>query len=148
MQFHAQASLPTPRAPTRRLRIVVADDDRLLRGVVADVLRAEGHEVEEVADGEALLLRVVRSFAVGARALPAIDLIISDVCMPRGTGLDVVRRLRGVRKTTPVVLMSGSADGGLAARARELDAGFLEKPFTVDALRATMSEALRIAPPR
>ena len=146
MHVHAQASLSSsPRPPGRRLLVVVADDDGLLRRVVANVLRAEGHEVEEVADGEELFARVVRSFAVGERALPAIDLIVSDVCMPRSSGLDVLRKLRGARKQTPVVLMSGTADAPLRASARALDAGLLEKPFTVDALRVTMGEALGTA---
>lgn len=118
-----------------------------MRRVVAELLRLDGFDVDEVSDGEQLFGHVVR-----ARAQPEtsaeVDLIISDVHMPRRSGLDVLRQLRLTRRAIPVVLMTGRSDPSIRDSAEELDATLLEKPFTNTTLLYTVRARLAALAPR
>jgi two-component system, cell cycle response regulator CpdR len=147
MRVEIQPGCSSPRPALRRLHAVVADDDAGMRAVVAEALRLDGHQVEEAADGVELLFHVSRSFVTGARVAP-IDLVVSEVEMPYCTGLEVLRKLRSGRRTTPVVLMSGRGGDALAASVADLGGKLLEKPFTFGELRTAVAEVLGLAPPR
>lgn len=135
----------TPRSAPDHRRVVVADDDALLRALLGDVLRLEGYQVSEASDGEELLFHVVRAFAQGARGT-AIDLIVSDVQMPFCSGLDILQQLRDAHRTTPVLLLSADGDPRLRARIEALGGRFLEKPFTFEALLRAIRETLALRP--
>lgn len=124
---------------TRRLRIVLAEDDAVFRAAIRDVLGLEGHLVREAADGEELLGLILRGFSSGAGASTAVDLIISDIWMPRCSGLRVLEQLRAARWSTPMLLMSGDDDPELLARIDALGGTLLRKPFFVAALREAIS---------
>jgi len=84
-------------------RVVVADDDPAIRWFFADLLRANGCDVEELADGEAALDHA-------RRTVP--DLIVSDIRMPRMDGVNLCRALRSdpILADVPVVLLSWKED--------------------------------------
>jgi CheY-like chemotaxis protein len=123
------------------LRILLADDMDVTRSVTADFLRAAGHAVTEVANGEAAT-REAREHDF--------DVILTDMRMPVVDGLEATRRIRmlpGYRGRTPVVLVTAD----LAARDRGLSgqAGVdlcLLKPFTRAELLDTVQEAARLTP--
>ena len=77
-------------------RVLVVDDDRTVREVVASYLGAYGHEVAEAGDGEQAL-RLVRE-------RPA-DLVVLDLMLPGIDGLEVCRRLRA-RNDVPVIMLT------------------------------------------
>jgi CheY-like chemotaxis protein len=111
-------------------RILVAEDDPELRRMISSVLSYDGYDVVEVADGGSMLayLRACDP------ALP--DVIVSDICMPGCSGLDVLAELREVGLSAPFVLMTAFADQCSEAGARSLGAVTLvEKPFEIDDLR-------------
>jgi CheY-like chemotaxis protein len=132
-----------PRAVT--LRVVVAEDGALLRAAIAEVLRRDGHVVEELEDGTQLLMRVSRALAARATPQEGIDVIISDVRMPGSSGLDVLRKLRRARRAIPFLVITADSDPMIRAAAAELRAGFLPKPFTMAQLRHAVSELLAAA---
>jgi CheY-like chemotaxis protein len=111
-------------------RILLADDDRAMRLVVADVLRKRGHLVEDASDGRELLVLLTGD------APHPYDLIISDIRMPGFTGLQVLEALRASERRTPVILMTAFGDDETRARAEALGAVLLEKPFSMEQLRA------------
>jgi CheY-like chemotaxis protein len=121
-------------AARRRLRIVVADDDRDAVLTLAAVLEHEGHEVREVYRGSEVL-RMVRDFDP--------DVALIDIGMPGMTGYDVARELRQLfGKTRPMlVAVTGwkkSSDRMLAKMA-----GFdhhLAKPFETGELLALLAQ--------
>jgi len=88
-----------------RPRVLVAEDDANMRSLVADILRKENLEVEELADGQRLLVRIVEAF-LPRREARAIDLIVSDVRMPFCSGFDVLKKVHLARYSTPVLLMT------------------------------------------
>lgn len=111
--------------------ILVVDDEELVRGLVRAVLEAEGFHVLEAAGAEEAL--------EAARSPVAVDLVVTDVCMPRIRGTELVPLLRARRPGLRALYMSGNP-GEAAGQAWPL----LQKPFTpaalVDAVRAALAE--------
>ena len=118
-------------------RILVVDDDELVRVSVAEILSRAGHQVETAEDGEA---------ALGRHRAARFDLVVTDIVMPRMEGLETVRALRGDRSRVKIVAISGCERRGsefylTAARALGADQ-VLVKPFTGAELRAAVDRAL------
>ena len=117
-------------------RILVIDDDALLRRVIRVALEAAGYEVIEAGDGTAAL-RVYRE--QGA------DLLLVDLFIPEPDGLEVIRTVRAEVPGAKIIAMSG---GGslkldlLAAAAAFGASRTLWKPFVPDVLLAAVRELL------
>jgi DNA-binding response OmpR family regulator len=109
--------------------ILVVDDDPQLRGALARILRGEGHEVLEAADGDAALT-IARS--VGLR------MMVVDYSMPGLDGESVLRQLREdlADEAPSAVLLTGGAHE--QARAEALGVLGLCKPFQVETLLAAL----------
>jgi two-component system response regulator MprA len=111
-------------------RVLVVDDDALVRRMLARSLAAEGFEVEGAADGGAALAAVERS---------APDLVVLDVTMPGVDGLAVCRRLRAKGMSGSILMLT--ARDAVADRVAGLDAGaddYLVKPFAIEELVARL----------
>ncbi len=119
---------------TERLRVLVADDDRGVRGALAAMLPAERHDVVQVADGE----EAWRHFqAHGA------DLVLSDLQMPRMDGLELLRRVRAHDDTAAFVVLTGAGTVQNAVEALRLQADdYLVKPFNVDEVLLSIERAV------
>lgn len=117
------------------MRILLVEDEESLRITLSANLELEGYEVVEACDGaEALALLESRSF----------DLVLSDVRMPRVTGVTLLQRIKERWPALPVLLMTAytaeeqlerAVDGGVFA--------VLRKPFAMDAALTTIVRALR-----
>jgi DNA-binding response OmpR family regulator len=117
------------------LRILVVEDDEIVRQFNAYVLLRSGYQVDAVEDGTA-----------GWEALHAnkFDLLITDHEMPRMNGLELVKKVRAARMTLPVIMATGSLLAEEMGRQQELDlACTLFKPFSSHQLLATVEQALR-----
>lgn len=129
----------TSRSPAR---ILLAEDDRELRALVALALRDAGFEVVEASDGSTLLEHLAR--AVGPDgSVERFDLILSDIRMPSFTALDVMVGARGFIGHTPFVLITAFGDAATHERALGLGAAaVLDKPIRLDKLCRTISALL------
>jgi CheY-like chemotaxis protein len=119
--------------PRRRLRILVADDDRDAVATLAALLAHEGHQVREVYRGSEVL-RMVREFAP--------DVALVDIGMPGMTGYDVAREIRTVFGARPMlVAVTGwkKASDRIAAKMAGFD-HHLAKPFDPAALLALLAQ--------
>jgi len=112
--------------------ILLAEDDDAVREYVSLVLRRLGYQVLEAADGADAL-------AVADRFHGPIDLLLSDVVMPRMDGVELARRLGQARSSLKVMHMSGYPGD---ARAGADDAPFLRKPFDRDVLARRVRRVL------
>ena len=116
-------------------RIVVVEDEQAIRRGVADALRASGYEVAEAGDGDRGLTEAAR---------PGVDLVLLDLLLPRRDGLDVLKELRRVRATLPVIILT--ARGTEDDRVRGLKMGaddYVVKPFSARELLARVEAVLR-----
>lgn len=127
---------------SRRPRsLLVVEDDETLRGVLAELFGSEGWVVGWARDGED---------AMGTFRADAPDLVITDIIMPRLSGLDLVRGIRSIDWNTPILVLTGysSYDNCLEAlRAGAND--FIEKPFEnerlLDAANRLVASATNVA---
>jgi DNA-binding response OmpR family regulator len=119
--------------------VVVAEDDAAMRSLLAEELRRDGCEVIEATDGEDLVDCLATVYYESGGSGASVDLIVSDLRMPRLTGMDVLCVLRLARRKTPFILITGFGDEAIRTEARELGAvAVLDKPFDVDELRAAI----------
>lgn len=118
-------------------RILLIDDDVEIRWTMGEMLRRLGHEVIAVENG-----------VEGVEALDwsHIDLVITDIMMPKRDGFEVIAHIRGLGLEVPIVVISGGQLGKGISRfqyAEELGATVsLSKPFSLSALRATVESVL------
>lgn len=106
--------------------ILVADDDRIWAELLATTLMRKGFDVVMAFDAMQATMSAVKR-------LP--DLIVLDVQMPGGTGVDALKRLKMSTKTAmiPVLVVSGSADPAVAQAMSQLGVlRFIAKPTTAD----------------
>lgn len=119
---------------------LVAEDDLELRAVLVEMLAADGFEVAAVADGEEL----VTALAMAARGLLRVDVVITDLTMPRVGGLEVLARTRGWAERPPVVVITAFPSRDTERRVRALGAlGPIAKPFDLADLRTVVWHACR-----
>lgn len=108
------------------MRLLLVEDDRIIRIPVRDALRTAGFEVMESGDGLA---------ALRAAEADAFDIVLSDVRLPGLDGLSLLRRLRALQPDLAVLLMTAHADAGDAVAAiREGARDYIVKPFELEEL--------------
>ncbi|MCO4744841.1 MAG: PAS domain S-box protein [Proteobacteria bacterium] len=121
--------------PVRRATVLVAEDDAQVRMVVCQGLRMAGHTVLEATDG-------IDALEV-AKAYPdTIDLLFTDVVMPRMGGGALATALTEARPTINVIFASGHADDEVVRRGVEKGAHFVQKPFSVAAMVDKIQQVL------
>jgi two-component system, cell cycle response regulator len=122
--------------PVRQPRILVAEDDRVLQDLVAELLVEAGYDVTTASDGDEAL-KIVREQSP--------DLVLLDVMMPRMDGYAVCREIRAAGPAAPPVIFV-TAHGNIKDRVTGLDLGavdYLVKPFNPPELEARVRAALR-----
>jgi diguanylate cyclase (GGDEF)-like protein len=117
--------------------VLVADDDAATRELIAATLRASGYEVETAHDGQVAVERVSRG---------GIDVVLLDAVMPRLSGFDACRTIRGLGDDfVPVALVFAKTDPKSRIEALKIGAdGYVCKPFEQTELLVCVSSALRI----
>ena len=120
-------------------RVLVVEDDEAMAVALQDGFTYEGHEVARASDGEEGL-RIAREGAP--------EIMILDVMLPKMTGLEVCKRLRGEGSTLPIIM--------LTARGQEIDKvlglkfgadDYVTKPFSFMELMARVEAVLRRSQP-
>jgi DNA-binding response OmpR family regulator len=111
----------------RLARLLVVEDESLLRGLVAQFLQNEGFQVIEAADG-------LEGVETHAEAGP-IDLVLMDLNLPRLSGVEACRRIRAAVPNQPILVCSASILDGNEQELRSLGIEhYLPKPFHPRAL--------------
>src|SRR5580698_4376617 len=115
-------------------RILIVDDQDMMRDSLAGTLAREGHEVVAVNDGPAATSRL------GAARF---DLLITDLRMPKMTGLELLAEAKRLRPEMPVVLMTAFATVNTAVEAMKLGAyDYIQKPFDGDEIKLLVDRTL------
>lgn len=124
---------PSPGAPEQDVTtILIVDDQPDIGPLALDILEPEGYAVVHTSDP----MEAIRMAKNQARA---IDLLLVDVVMPLMDGRELAQRILAMRPEMKVILMSGYEVSGVRASGWP----FLQKPFSVDALKRIVAETLR-----
>jgi putative nucleotidyltransferase with HDIG domain len=118
----------------KRARILVVDDENHVRCMIGTTLERQGYDVQLAASGrEALDLLDQNTF----------DLVLTDIVMQEGNGIDLLDRLRGRQPHLPVVMVTAIHDISVAIDSMRRGAyDYLLKPFEREHLMATVARAL------
>lgn len=115
-------------------RILIIDDEDIVRTSCKRMLEPEGYETETAKSGqEGILLLSRRSF----------DLVLTDLKMPDMDGIEVLRNIKEIKPDTEVIILTGYGTVNTAVKAIKIGAfDYIEKPFSPDELLALLSKAL------
>ena len=127
---HAAEPVADPHPP----RILVVDDERSMRELLAIVLRREGYEVLLAENGRA---------AIGLLEREPVDLLISDIKMPDMSGVEVLRAAKSIDPDILGIMITAFASTDTAVEAMRLGAcDYLSKPFDIDLLKMKVREKI------
>jgi two-component system, NtrC family, response regulator PilR len=128
------AAQPVEAAERRQPRILVVDDERSMRELLAIVLRREGYEVVLAENGRS---------AVESLAQQPVDLLISDIKMPDMSGVEVLKAAKKIDQDILGIMITAFASTETAVEAMRLGAcDYLSKPFDIDLLKMKVREKI------
>jgi CheY-like chemotaxis protein len=108
-------------------KILIVDDEEIMRGFLCDLLKEDGYDVDESRSGEDAIMRVTRG---------AFDLVITDIKMQGKDGYSVLVEAKKINPRMKVLMMTGYAVNGEAEDSLQLGAdGFILKPFDIASIR-------------
>ena len=129
-----QSEAAPSEAPARLPRVLVVDDERSMRELLAIVLKREGYDVLLAENGR---------MAIDALNRGPIDLLISDIKMPDMSGVEVLRAAKQIDPDILGIMVTAFASTETAVEAMRLGAcDYLSKPFDVDLLKMKVREKI------
>ena len=119
---------------SKQIRVLVVDDEEVIREACQRILRRAGHTVELASNGEQALKLIRQNFY---------DLALIDIKMPVLDGLGLMEIMRQEHSDTAIVVMTGHGTSETAVQALRAGAtDFLTKPFSPNELRQAVSGAI------
>jgi two-component system response regulator PilR (NtrC family) len=116
-------------------RILVVEDDSEMRNLLVYELLDEGYLVSEAVDGEDAALKLAHG---------EFDLVITDLIMPKTSGLDLLSEVRNIYPRVPAILITAFGDWSSLTQAYEKGAcNFICKPFKMNDLKDAVRKALK-----
>jgi len=117
--------------------VMLVEDDPKLRGIIRQMLLRQGYGVLEAESSEAV--------AMASQHEGPIDLLLTDVVMPKLNGAELAAAMAAVRPAIKVVFMSGYSEINASERGMfDANALFLQKPFRMEALGQTLRKAIGV----
>jgi len=115
------------------MKVLIIDDERMIRSSLKEVIEFEGHEVALAEDGKA---------GVEAALANTFDAIFCDIKMPNMDGLEVIRALKQAECESSIIMMSGHGDIDTAVTCiKEGAYDFIQKPFDLNRILITLKNA-------
>jgi CheY-like chemotaxis protein len=109
-------------------KVLVADDEYLIRWAISEALKREGHETRSVEDGDRALETMEKE---------TFDFVITDLFMPGTDGWGVLDRARTDYPDTKVIIITARRSRETERKAREMGAyGYVEKPDILEGIKA------------
>jgi two-component system alkaline phosphatase synthesis response regulator PhoP len=123
-----------------KAQILIIEDDCAIRQGIRDAITFEGYSAIEAADGEVGLAMALRVDC---------DLVLLDLVLPKVEGLEILREIRAVRPSLPVVILTAKGDETDRVTGLRLGADdYVVKPFSIKELLARIDAVLRRSPER
>ena len=117
-------------------KILIVDDEEIMRGFLFDLLEDSGYEVTQCTSGEEAIEKVMES---------NFDLVITDIKMQGKDGYDVLNEVKKIHPDIKVLLMTGYAldEDGSSSISKGAD-GFILKPFDINSIREITQRLLEV----
>jgi DNA-binding NtrC family response regulator len=116
--------------------ILVVDDERSIRITVKAFLEADGHRVEIAEEAES---------AIAILRNNAMDVVLTDIILPRVSGVELLRRIRDISPHTQVIMMTGEPTLETASESLRFGAvDYLQKPVSKNEILRVVRNALRV----
>jgi len=132
----ARGEAPTPQPDASRWTILVVEDDRVTRRLIASTLQKAGYRVVEADDGASALMALGKG---------NVDLVISDINMPNLDGFTLCELMKKKDLAVPIIFLTGSGKSDDELKGLELGAvDYLTKPFDRRILVARVKKALMV----
>lgn len=130
-ESHKERRDKVDKRPRKAARVMVVDDEKMVRTILGKLLRLKGHSVVQAESGEeAIQLADSHEF----------DVVFTDLGMPKMNGRQLARKLRDRHPHLPIVLLTGDTEAGEPGA--EIDV-VLSKPFKIEQLEITIQDVLR-----
>lgn len=118
----------------KKSKILVADDEYLMRVGIKEALIDMGHEIDMASDGEEAISFIQSN---------AYSMVITDVKMPKASGIDVLKRARSICPDIPVLIMTAYGTVESAVEAMKMGGfDYILKPFPIEAVQDSVKKAL------
>jgi len=115
-------------------KILVVDDEDVLRQMLTDVLQEEGFDVEIARNGFEAIGKINKNH---------FDLIITDVMMPEVDGIEVLKKAKEIDPDSDVIVMTGYASVETAVQSMRLGAvDYITKPFNIDHIKIIVNRSI------
>ena len=125
---------PDDSQPSQGIKILIVDDEEIIRNFLIDVLSDEGYTTKAVSSGE----EAVQLFKKNV-----FDLIITDIKMPGMDGIQVLRAAKAIDSDQSVIVMTGYASTETAVESMKLGAAdYITKPFNLDQIKIVVAKTL------
>jgi len=119
----------------RSYKILIADDEYLIRWSLCQALSQQGYEVISVEDGKK---------AIEAAKAQHFDLVITDLLMPDSDGWEVLEMIRGTQSPPRVIIITAHGNEEICRMAKEKGAwAYVEKPYIIDKIKEILEEAFK-----
>ena len=117
-----------------KYKVLLADDDESLRIILTESLLRSGYEVISLKNANELMEKVKSGIG---------DIVLTDVIMPDGDGIDLIQKIKKLRKDLPIIIMSARSNLLTAIRSNKEGAfDYLPKPFDINDLLDIFKRAL------
>ncbi|MFH1865352.1 MAG: response regulator, partial [Candidatus Eisenbacteria bacterium] len=116
------------------VRLLIVDDEEIMRQFLNEVLKDEGYDIDLAASGKEALKRMNDS---------EYDIVLTDIVMPELDGLGVVAATKDLSYNPSVIVMTGYASMETAVESMKLGAAdYITKPFNIDQIRIIVKNAV------
>ncbi len=120
---------------TRSIKLLIVDDEEIMRTFLNEVLREEGYEIQLAASGRE---------AVDLLSASTFDVVLTDIVMPELDGLGVVAATKELSYEVDVIVMTGYASMETAVESMKLGAvDYITKPFNIDQIRIIVANRVK-----
>jgi len=126
---------PEKKKLTQEEKILIVDDEEIMRSFLLDVFVDEGYDLDLAANGEEALEKISQN---------KYQLIITDIRMPGVDGTEVLRKAKEVNPKTEVIIITGYATPQIKQKCQRLGAAYyIAKPFQINQIRALVNKLVR-----
>lgn len=116
----------------QKRHLLIVDDEKDIRELLKDMLRGEKVHLYEASNGEEALKILNQD---------VIDLVLTDLAMPKMNGFELLRKMRSEKKTQGVLVLTGHADQSVAQQLKAFGVlDFIRKPFAAKDIRRMVDD--------